>query len=52
MGQAPMAQTGQVYDSKNKVMTRGKNVISPDERVFAFPSGAKVTTSYRRSHAY
>jgi hypothetical protein len=43
MGQAPMAQTGQVYDSKNKVMTRGKNVISPDERVFAFPSGAKVT---------
>ena len=43
MGQAPMPQTGQVYDSKNKVMTRGKNVISPDERVFAFPSGSKVT---------
>ena len=43
MGQAPMAQTGQVYDSKNKVMTRGKNAISPNERVFSFPSGAKVT---------
>jgi hypothetical protein len=43
MGQAPMAQTGQVYDSKNKVMTRGKNVISNDERVFSFGASTKVT---------
>lgn len=43
MGTAPMPQTGQVYDSKNKVMTRGKNVISSNERVFQFSSGSKVT---------
>lgn len=43
MGTAPMAQTGQVYDRKNKVMTRGKNVISSNERVFQFSSGTKVT---------
>lgn len=43
MGQAPMAQTGQVYDSKNRVMTRAKNVISPDQRVFSFGSTTKIT---------
>lgn len=43
MGQAPMAQTGQVYDARNQVMTRGKNVISPDERVFNFGASTKVT---------
>ena len=43
MGTAPMAQTGQVYDRKNKVMTRGKNVISSNERVFQFSAGTKVT---------
>ena len=42
-GQAPMAQTGQIYDKKNKVMTRAKNVISNDERVFSFPAGTKTT---------
>lgn len=43
MGQAPMPQTGQVYDQRNKVMTRAKNVISPDQRVFSFGSTTKVT---------
>lgn len=43
MGTAPMAQTGQIYDKKNKVFTRGKNVISNDERVFQWPGGTKVT---------
>jgi hypothetical protein len=43
MGTAPMPQTGQVYDKKNKVMTRGKNVISNDERVFQFAAGTKIT---------
>ena len=43
MGQAPMAQTGQVYDQRNQVMTRGKNVISNDERVFNFGASTKVT---------
>lgn len=42
-GQAPMAQTGQIYDKKNKVMTRAKNVISNDERNFNFPSGTNYT---------
>lgn len=42
-GQAPMAQTGQVYDAKNKVMTRAKNVISNDERMFSWPAGTKIT---------
>lgn len=43
MGTAPMVQTGQVYDKKNKVFTRGKNVISNDERVFQWPAGTKIT---------
>jgi uncharacterized membrane protein YeaQ/YmgE (transglycosylase-associated protein family) len=42
-GNAPMPQTGQVYDKKNKVMTRAKNVISSNERVFQFSSGTSVT---------
>lgn len=42
-GQSPMEQTGQIYDKKNKVFTRGKNVISPDERVFNFKEGTKIT---------
>ena len=41
-GTAPMAQTGQVYDKNNKVMTRAKNVISNDERVFQFQNGTSV----------
>ena len=41
-GKAPMAQTGQVYDKKNKVMTRGKNVVSNDERVFEYPAGTSM----------
>ena len=41
-GKAPMAQTGQVYDKKNKVMTRGKNVVSNDERVFEYPTGTSM----------
>jgi hypothetical protein len=41
-GTAPMPQTGQVYDKKNKVMTRAKNVISSNERVFQFKSGTSV----------
>ena len=41
-GKAPMPQTGQVYDKKNKVMTRGKNVVSNDERVFEYPSGSSM----------
>jgi hypothetical protein len=43
MGTAPMPQTGQVYDRRNKVMTRGKNTISPNERVFQFSAGTKIT---------
>lgn len=43
MGTAPMPQTGQVYDRANKVMTRAKNTISPDERVFQFGAGTKIT---------
>lgn len=43
MGTAPMPQTGQVYDRGNKVMTRAKNVISNDERVFQFAAGTKIT---------
>lgn len=42
-GTAPMAQTGQVYDKNNKVMTRAKNVISNDERVFQFQNGSSIT---------
>ncbi len=38
-GTVPMPQTGQVYDKKNKVMTRSKNVISNDERVFSYSAG-------------
>ena len=41
-GKAPMAQTGQVYDKKNKVMTRGKNTVSNDERVFEYGSGTSM----------
>jgi hypothetical protein len=41
-GKAPMAQTGQVYDKKNKVMTRAKNTVSPDERVFEYPAGTSM----------
>jgi len=41
-GKAPMPQTGQVYDKKNKVMTRGKNVVSNDERVFEYPAGTSM----------
>lgn len=43
MGTAPMPQTGQVYDRRNKVMTRGKNTISANERVFQFSAGTKIT---------
>ena len=43
MGRSPMPQTGQVYDKKNKVMTRAKNVISPKEREFTFSSGTAIT---------
>lgn len=42
-GTAPMPQVGQVYDKKNKVLTRAKNVISNDERVFQFPAATKAT---------
>ena len=41
-GKAPMAQTGQVYDKKNKVYTRAKNVVSNDERVFEYPAGTSM----------
>ena len=41
-GKAPMPQTGQVYDKKNKVMTRAKNTVSPDERVFEYPAGTSM----------
>jgi len=42
-GQAPMAQTGLIYDKRNKVTTRAKNVISNNERVFNFKEGTKTT---------
>ncbi len=38
-GTVPMPQTGQVYDKRNKVMTRAKNTVSNDERVFNYGSG-------------
>lgn len=41
-GTVPMPQTGQVYDRKNKVMTRAKNTVSSDERVFNYGSGTSV----------
>lgn len=41
-GTVPMPQTGQVYDRKNKVMTRAKNTVSNDERVFNYGSGTSV----------
>ena len=41
-GKAPMPQTGQVYDKKNKVYTRAKNTISNDERVFEYPAGTSM----------
>jgi len=41
-GTVPMAQTGQVYDSKNKVFTRAKNTISNDERVFSYSKGTSM----------
>lgn len=43
MGNSPQPQVGQVYDKKNKVLTRAKNVISNNERVFQFPAGTKTT---------
>ena len=41
-GKAPMPQTGQVYDKKNKVYTRAKNVVSNDQRVFEYPAGTSM----------
>lgn len=41
-GQVPMPETGQVYDKKNKVMTRAKNTVSNDERVFSYSSGTSL----------
>ena len=41
-GTTPMPQTGQVYDKKNKVMTRAKNTVSNDERVFSYKSGTSI----------
>ncbi len=41
-GTVPMPQTGQVYDKKNKVMTRAKNTVSNDERVFSYSSGTSI----------
>ena len=41
-GTVPMPQTGQVYDRKNKVMTRAKNTVSSDERVFNYGSGTSI----------
>ncbi len=41
-GTVPMPQTGQVYDRKNKVMTRAKNTVSNDERVFSYGSGTSI----------
>jgi hypothetical protein len=41
-GTVPMPQTGQVYDRKNKVMTRAKNTVSNDERVFNYGSGTSI----------
>ena len=41
-GTVPMPQTGQVYDKRNKVMTRAKNTVSNDERVFNYGSGTSI----------
>lgn len=42
-GKIPMGKSGQQYDKKNKVYTRGKNVIDPVQRSFTFDSDTKIT---------
>lgn len=42
-GKVPMGKSGQQYDKKNKVYTRGKNVIDPVQRSFTFDSDTKLT---------
>lgn len=42
-GRSPMGTSGLQYDSRNKVFTRGKNVVSNNSRTFQFSSGTKIT---------
>lgn len=42
-GRPPMGNSGLQYDQRNKVYTRGKNVVSTDERMFQYKSGTKIT---------
>lgn len=42
-GRPPMGNSGLQYDQRNKVFTRGKNVVSTDERVFQYAAGTKIT---------
>jgi len=42
-GKIPMGKSGQQYDKKNKVYTRGKNVVDPVQRSFTFDSDTKIT---------
>lgn len=42
-GRAPIGNSGLQYDSKNKVYSRGKNVVSNNNRSFQFSSGTKIT---------
>lgn len=42
-GRPPMGNSGLQYDQRNKVFTRGKNVVSTDERVFQYAAGTRIT---------
>ena len=42
-GKVPMGKSGQQYDKKNMVYTRGKNVVDPVQRSFTFDSDEKIT---------